>query len=667
MAAAGTVAAIWIAGAALTAGVSEQPAVTIDTPMPAPAWALAERELLRVNGAGVEMYANRFLDAKGHMPVEPHWGVSDGADDITENVRNWPLAHMLGGPDSILTAWERLWEGHLDQFTKARIPELPQTRDGIFYKEFTTSFDWEHISEGLAPFYFYGLSRPTDLRHHARARRFAGFYMNEDPEAPNYDPKHRIIRSLFNGSRGPKLDAATVDDWDGPAAPGTDPNSSRRTRFRTSSNIRGDHPLNMNVARLMFHAYLLTQDEKYRNWVLEYVDAWRERMQANGGNIPSNIGLDGRIGGEWGGKWYGGVFGWNSPDEGVRNYVFRGPPEAFGAAFLLTGDRAYTQALRRQIDNLFEAKRVENGTVLLPRYYGDQGWYGHHPISGGPSGALGNLPNVLVDLYLWSLSPEDLARIPDPDQPRARHHPDPRWIAYLQSGTGDYPLTALQEGLDEVRRTAARLRGEVPAGRGRGDAAGGRGGGRGAAGARGTNPSAPQSRGASAGSGPGPTTANPVSTTALINLTMGSSDPGGSTHGPAPLYAQVRHFDPDRRRAGLPEDVAALVQRIEADSVTLTLVNTSPLHARNVIVQMGAYGEHTASQVEFDGRVVKVDSPYFSVRLAPGAGGTLKIGTRRFVNSPTLAFPWDRGWMVQPVGRTSNPGAAGGAPTAPRR
>jgi hypothetical protein len=656
MAAAGTAAAVWIAGTALTARVPIEPLVTIDSPMPPPAWALAQRELLRVNGIGVELYANRFLDARGYMPVEPNWGVSDGPDDITENVRNWPLAHMLGGPDSILTAWERLWEGHLDQFTKAKIPEVPQARDGIFYKEFTTSFDWEHISEGLGPFYFYGLSRPTDLRHHARARRFAGFYMNEDSEAPNYDSHHRIIRSLFNGSRGPQHDPATIEQWDGPAAPGTDPNSPRRTRFRNSSNIRGDHPLNLNVARLVFHAYVLTQDEKYRDWVLEYVDAWRERMQANGGNLPSNIGLDGRIGGEWGGKWYGGVFGWNSPDEGVRNYVFRGPPEAFGAALLLTGDQAYAQALRRQVDNLFEAKRVENGTVLLPRYFGDDGWYGYHPISGGPSGALGNLPNVLVDLYLWSLSPEDLARIPGPDEPRARHHPDPRWIAYLQTGTGDYPLIALQEGLDEVRQLAARLRGEAAAGRGRGGARAPRGG-RGSGG---------PSRGSSGPAQP-PLTANPVSTTALINLTMGSSDPGGSTHGPAPLYAQVRHFDPDRRRAGLPEDVAALVQRIEPGSVTLTLVNTSPLYARNLIVQMGAYGEHLATQVEFDGRTVKVDAPYFSVRLAPGAGGTLKIATRRFVNRPTLAFPWDRGWMVRSVGTTSNPGAADGAPTAPRR
>ena len=39
--------------------------------------------------------------------------------------------------------------------------------------------------------------------------------MNEDPQAPNYDAEHKIIRSLFNGSRGPLLRKATGLDWAG--------------------------------------------------------------------------------------------------------------------------------------------------------------------------------------------------------------------------------------------------------------------------------------------------------------------------------------------------------------------------------------------------------------------------------------------------------------------
>ncbi len=579
--------------------------IVIETPLAAPDWALAERRLLRMDGDGVRLYAKTVLDERGFFPITPAWGVGNGPDDLMENIRNWPLAHALGGDDSIIETWSKAWEGYLQQFTEARIPEVEAARNGIFQREFMTSFDWEHNGEGLGPFYYYGLSRPDDPNYLERLRRFSGFYMNEDARAKNYDPEHRIIRSLFNGSSGPKLTPATADDWDGPVGPEVDPSSSRRTRFRKATNIRGDHPLNLNVTMLPFHAYMLTHEKKYRDWILEYVNAWKDRIAANGGNIPSNIGLDGTIGGEWGGKWYDGVFGWNSPDEGVRNYTLRGPPEAFGIALLLTGDQAYTGVLRRQLDNLFAAKRVVNGKVELPRYYGDDGWYGYAPIAGPPSGALGNQVNVLLDIYMWGgLRPADRARLPAPeDVPRTgamRFHPDLRWVDFLDGKDPGYPLVALQDGMDEVRQAARRLRSSGYLG------------------------------------------ANPVSTTALINLTMGAADPGGSTHGPLPLHAQFRYFDPEQRRAGLPPDVGALVERIGPDSVTLVLVNLNPFESRTVTVQMGAYAENQATRVRFGNHVVPVDASHFDVRLAPGAGREMTVGVKRFANQPTLRFPWER-------------------------
>ncbi len=165
--------------------------------------------------------------------------------------------------------------------------------------------------------------------------------MNEEPAAPNYDPKLKIIRSLFNGSRGPNLGEPSPTDWDGPPVPGGNP--ERRTRFSKPPISRA---ITRSISRAPIWPCTPTWRRarpKYRTWLLEYVDAWRARIDANGGNIPSNIGLDGKIGGEWQGKWYGGVFGWNSPDEGVRNYVLRGPPEAFGNALLLTGDQRHTR------------------------------------------------------------------------------------------------------------------------------------------------------------------------------------------------------------------------------------------------------------------------------------------------------------------------------------
>ena len=106
--------------------------------------------------------------------------------------------------------YKKAWEGHLRQYTAAQDQGRSSSRgDGMYYKEFPVMFDWVHNGEGLSVFDLQGLSDPQDARFRQRVKRFAGFYMNEDPGAPNYDPEHKIIRSLFNGSRGPLLRKAS--------------------------------------------------------------------------------------------------------------------------------------------------------------------------------------------------------------------------------------------------------------------------------------------------------------------------------------------------------------------------------------------------------------------------------------------------------------------------
>ena len=106
-------------------------------------------------------------------------------------------------------------------------------------------------------------------------------------------------------------------------------------------------------------------------------------------------------------------------------------------------------------------------------------------------------------------------------------------------------------------------------------------------------------------------------------------------------YTRLRYFDPARRRAGLPQDVAALVDSWGPDSLTLTLINISPSVARSVIVQGGAYGEHQIVSVSDGKATMDVNAPNFPVRLAPGAGAKLTIRMKRFANDPTLSFPWE--------------------------
>src|SRR5215510_1269131 len=65
--------------------------IQINKPMPVPDWALAERELMRLNAEGVSMWAQKYLDANGYLRGAPHFGIEDGPDDAVETIRNWPI------------------------------------------------------------------------------------------------------------------------------------------------------------------------------------------------------------------------------------------------------------------------------------------------------------------------------------------------------------------------------------------------------------------------------------------------------------------------------------------------------------------------------------------------------------------------------------------------
>jgi hypothetical protein len=106
---------------------------------------------------------------------------------------------------------------------------------------------------------------------------------------------------------------------------------------------------------------------------------------------------------------------------------------------------------------------------------------------------------------------------------------------------------------------------------------------------------------------------------------------------------------------------AALVESMDADSVTVQLVNVSATAPRNVVVQGGAYGEHACLSIRVDGAAEPVplveaglgDSAAFTVRLRPGCAGRLTIQQARYQRRPSLAFPWDRKRMAQATTATA--------------
>ena len=130
---------------------------------------------------------------------------------------------------------------------------------------------------------------------------------------------------------------------------------------------------------------------------------------------------------------------------------------------------------------------------------------------------------------------------------------------------------------------------------------------------------------------------NPAAVESLVQLMWGALMPGRNG---GLVNARLRYFDPDRRRAGVPEDVGALVSKLSDTSTTVTLVNLNPAQARTVIVQGGAYAEHLIAGAAIGDRTTAVNAPSFTVRLDPGAGATLTLTMRRYASPPTSRFPW---------------------------
>lgn len=598
-------------GAAAAGSAQASPSIRVATSMAAPGWALLQRELLRTTTEACKVFYNRYFDERGYFLHFERWGANDGPDDTIENVNDWPQLHALGAPDIVRDMYTQAWEGHLRQFTAAKTTDVEIGRGGMFYKEFSVQNDWQHHSEELTMFNVQGLSDPYNPRFRARARRFAGLYMGEDPDAPNYDPQHKVIRSLINGSRGPMLRDATSLDWAGDPfdtrgfhlGHGEDSYEEFLEHYAEYTDVVGDHPLNLFATTLGLNAYMLEHEGKYRDWLLGYVDAWAERARRNNDILPSNVGLDGVIGSAADGNWWGGAYGWGfspvNPVTGRREDRNRVPRTILGFfnAYLLTGEDRYLDTWRRQTDRINAQRRTIDGRVQTPGMYGPEGWYGWRDGL--------NQANAL-DIWWFSMKETDRRRAPD--------HP---WVSYLEGTNPDYPETALRADLAEVHKRAEAQR---------------------------LDTSTPDTRLADA-----VIDQNPVRVTALLQTMMGalhiarpawSSTSSGS--GGSPLYARLRYFDADRRRAGLPEDVAALVDRMTADETAVTLVNLHPVQPRTVVVQGGGYGEHRIRSVAMVEARHEVGGSHFSVRLEPGAGTRLILAMDRYVNQPTLSFPWDR-------------------------
>jgi hypothetical protein len=640
-----------------------------------PGWAALEWKLIGRMEEAVELFRKKYVRDDGTLIWRDFWPGMDGADDAFEAFQNYPLLYALGGCDRLLDLAHSEWDTVAWQWTEY----------GQLHREFYSYYDWMHHGEGSLFLYYMGLADARSLKFKTRSIRFASFYDGEDAQARNYDAARKIIRSPINGSMGPRF-KYSGEDWETHRAvldgylppfediPGIpfvmgrcdwsgDETYKTILDFLNRRMAKGDVPLNLNATSLIAHAYLYTGDDKYKDWITDYLGAWEERTRRNGGVIPDNVGLSGEIGEYMDGKWWGGYYGWRWPHGSLT--VVEPLITAGLNALLLTGERRWLDLARSQMDMLYE-KRIEDveGKPLVPHRHLDAGWSDFRR------------ENTKWPVYLWSVTMdgadrERVGRLPDQQAwgavaeelskgNRMEIHP---WYHYIAGKNPDFPIQTLNANLRAVERRIEEI--------------------------------AADSDDINAADIHHWQDKNPVICEALVQLMLGGSTNiyhGGLMHTP------LRYFHGGR--PGLPRGVGALVSRADSDGVTVAFHNTgntgnacsagntgntgnacsagntgntantgnacsagntgntantsnignTGVCAASFIVQGGCYGEHeiVAARLLSGGQSQKrmpVGAKYLKIELLPGEGVELRLDLRRFSKKPSYNIPGFDGGM----------------------
>ncbi|HEY3561859.1 MAG TPA: hypothetical protein VGL05_30545 [Kribbella sp.] len=608
-------------------------------PAAAPAWARLERELFAQQDRAWRVFADRYTEGDGRLVFRDRLGVGldgrDGVDDFYEPFFNWPTLYLLGGSADLVDASLRHWRGVTNQLT-----ELGMLVDG-----YERGYDWFHQGESMVLFYALCLALPEDAELKQLAARFADLYL---PCGPNYDAEHRVIQAPHNGAAGPRwgfIDGEKYFPWSLPLRPYglpldwigvssfdelvDDPEKAREYgRIMWERMGRGDTIANLGATGLVTNAYVVTGDSAYKNWVLEYVGAWQERLVGRD-VIPDNAGLHGDVGEHLDGRWYGGHYGWAWP-HGIESV---GSSAIVGAvnATLLSGDRSYLDLARNPLDAVLKQAEYrsladmgtltkrwlkhldpERPTLTIPQRYNDSGWFDYNVMPTQLPIALWHFSRDAVDAErierLREGSDWDWNVVHDQRNKDEGGHEEP-WYEFLAARNPGFPERMLRSAL---AISAARLETIE------------------------NDPIDPAV---------GPDALdihhwqniNPVVTEALLQLTTGSPQVlynGGLTQ------LHLRYFDALERRPGLPEDVAALVSDIRPDHTVVDLVNlgASP---RSLLVQAGSFNEHALQTVAVDDNPpAPLHADRLPVTLPPQSEVRLTLTMSLHARTPTNQSPW---------------------------
>ena len=614
-----------------------------------PEWAHSQQELIINLTAAVEEFVARYVRDDGTLIWRDSWPGMDGSDDPYEGFQYFPLFYALTGNQRIYELGRKIWDGITWQWTEY----------GQIHREFDGYYDWMHHGEANLYHYFFGLTKPNSLQDRTRAVRFAKMYNGEDPDAQNYDSALGIIRAPMSGSRGPRFET-THEDWithrgvlDSYHAPFEDMTTSpfelgtcnwsndevyeEVVRLMNERMTKGDVPLNMNASGQMTHAFMYTADSSFTTWVVDYLNRWRQRAIDNGGIIPDNVGLTGKVGEYLEGKWWGGHYGWRWPHglitiiEPIVNIVSN--------AVLMTGDDSYFALAREQIDTNFSMGKEIDGVWHTPNKHFDSGWTDFRPAN----------PYHAIHLWFRSLSDDDQERVERcrgaldwqkvsiAEKPFSVKHYNTNtipWYEFITGNLPDYPDQVLSANKRLLDQQLARLRSD------HGD---------------------PKVWDTVEQINDFPDSLsmqvdgyaihawqefNPLYFESLVQLQWGA--PMHISHGGF-QFASVRYFNPETKTPGLPMGVSALVSHVDQTGMSLTLANVGS-ERTHVILQAGAFGEHTfVSAFQNQGQEISVDGPWCEIEVPGESSVSLDLEISRHSRVASYATPFESSEAWHPL------------------
>ena len=622
-------------------------------------------------------------------------------DNAFEGFQNFPLLYLLGGDDSILDYAQREFDALSRQFSAKKkenlgIPEEEAARlgrntmlvDGCF-----PDLDWMHTGEAALFLYHLLLANPAHAANRERILRFAQYQFGENPAGfeRNYDPVHKVFKSGYFGSNGPAwqkfghpirhrhwMDFYGLAFYDVPGVRTyldlDDPEKAALYGKVYGERLKHcDTVTNLLSTSLAACAYGLTGDAQYKDFITEYVGGWRERAKAYP-VMPDNAGPSGQVGETLGGRFYGSHYGWTHP----HGYYFIEDAMIVGGENerLVTGRTDAVDWAKGLYDYLIGHYGIprEGGGVLFPqkhadpdsfiefigrpdapmtapaetapdmrRYLQTDGWYEYGAPEASHWGHICAASRSMADVRRMEeiLPPGKLTVSMSNVAKKYKGGQHASFVRYLAGEYPEYPEAILRHTLDvfynqnvildEEKSGASAGFGYAPDGEGEWD----------------------MLRSITAelrekyGLGFDESVVHsyyqtfllyrqPISTEGLLHLTMGAMSP---VYNGGLISAEVRWFDMDRRRPGLCEGCAALIERIDADGCTVTLANTDT-KPHTLCMQGGAYGEHEILRVEGEGQTLAPCGKWASLTLSPGTVVTLRVSLRRWAYAPSFEEPF---------------------------